>query len=161
MPTVKKGDYIQMDASVAGLDFSYSPDQALHVGHDIEVGLANAYVNDPPNEPRAHVISKADGERLKQEQIGGIPEKPLHEVPRKSEKRSEPEPEPEPEADPDEADDADQGEGEDDVEERSEQQAEEHATQPDAETRETAVQKRSRKRVKPPEEGDGETGFEG
>lgn len=162
MTTVKKGDFIQMDASVAGLDFAYSPDQALEVGKDIDVGLANAYINDPPDEPRAHQISKADGERLKNEQRGGIEERPLSEVPRRSEKRqAEPEPEPEPEEEPEVDDDPDQDEGTEDEdvdEERSEQQGSEQATAPQAEKRETAVQKRSRKKVTPPEDS-GESKF--
>jgi hypothetical protein len=156
---VKKGDFIQMRASIESSQQggpSYSPGQVLEVGKDIDEHHANAYVNEPESDPRATALSKEDGKRLKHEQGAGIEVPLVNEQPRQATRGSLTEVEAESRTQRDQSeDDGDDEEGEDEMaedEERSEEEQAEQATSPQAETRETATQKRSRRRVKPPED---------
>jgi hypothetical protein len=54
---IREGDAIEMLASIGGDNFAYSPNQVLFAGQDIPVELAQAYVSQPADDPRARLIT--------------------------------------------------------------------------------------------------------
>jgi hypothetical protein len=76
---VKKGDYIRMNASLSGSDFSWSPGQVLKVGKDIDADTATSLVSLPEDDPRASVISDEEAKRLFHEEPVYVP--PANEIP--------------------------------------------------------------------------------
>lgn len=90
---LKSGDYIQMDSSLEGEHHSLSPGQVLKVGKDVDPLFALALVTEPEDEPRAHVIDKAEAELIATRQAHAVEEalgSHANEIPPEREERTEP-----------------------------------------------------------------------